>query len=236
MIEILPIAEALDLMSSEAFLHSWGDGSTVRDSLAVKRTEADYPQLREHIRRHGIRTPALIEVTDSGYRRLLEGHHRIAAAVDLGFETVPVTTDERLYRHIEEMRWLVLSHDDLADDALEPLKAEAAAGLAVGLHDATGWPLIEVGPSEGHGLHYMVRHPSGQLMDVDGLHEARHVAVDFDWYADSSVTFAEARRDEVLARYREELDEPVPMALMPAVATAVLRRHGMARNPRQDAA
>ncbi|MFE3484793.1 ParB N-terminal domain-containing protein [Streptomyces griseus] len=229
MIENLPIAEALDLMSSEAFLHSWGNGITVQDSLAVKRADADYPQLREHIRQHGIRTPVLIEVTDSGYRRLLEGHHRIAAAVDLGIETVPATTDERLYRHIDEMRWLLLSRDDLADDALEPLKAEAAAGLAVGLHDTTGWPLTEVWSREGFPLHYMVRHPSGRLMDVEGLHEERHVAIDFDWYANSSVTFTEVCRDEVLVRYREELDEPVPMALMPAVAAAVLRRHEVSR-------
>ncbi|MFH9236103.1 ParB N-terminal domain-containing protein [Streptomyces globisporus] len=236
MLEYLLTTEVLGFMSSEAFLHSWGDGATVQDSLIVKRADAGYPQLRENIRQHGIRTPALIEVTDSGYRRLLEGHHRVAAAVDLGIETVPVTTDERLYRHIDEMSWLLLSHDDLADDALEPLKAEAAAGLAVGLHDATGWPLIEVGSSEGRGLHYMVRHPSGQVMDAEGLHQEQHVAIDFDYYADSSVTFTEARRDEVLVRYREEFDEPVPMALMPAVATAVLRRYGMARDSHQAAA
>lgn len=236
MLENLPTTEVLGFMSSEAFLHSWGDGSTVQDSLTVKRADADYPQLRENIRQHGIRTPVLIEVTDSGYRRLLEGHHRIAAAVDLGLGTVPVTTDERLYRHIDEMRWLLLSHDDLADDALEPLKAEAAAGLAVGLHDATGWPLIEVGSSEGGALHYMVRHPSGQLMDIEGLHQEQHVAIDFDYYADSSVTFTEMRGEEVLVRYRKELDEPVPMALMPAVAAAVLRRYEVVHGSRQAAA
>ncbi|MER6602551.1 ParB N-terminal domain-containing protein [Streptomyces parvus] len=236
MLENLPTTEVLGFMSSEAFLHSWGDGATVQDSVTVKRTDTDYPQLREHIRQHGIRTPVLIEVTDSGYRRLLEGHHRIAAAVDLGIETIPVTTDEHLYRHIDEMSWLLLSRDGLADDALEPLKAEAAAGLAVGLHDATGWPLIEVGSSQGRGLHYMVRHPSGQLMDVEGPHKEQHVAIDFDYYADSSVTFTEAHREEVLVRYREEFDEPVPMALMPAVATAVLRRYGMARDSSQAAA
>lgn len=53
--------------------------------------------------------------------------------------------------------------------------------LAIALHDATGWPIVAItdhhnvhGDRAGGGsaLHWTVRHPSGRLLDVDGLHDA----------------------------------------------------------------
>ncbi|MDX3759332.1 ParB N-terminal domain-containing protein [Streptomyces sp. AK02-04a] len=85
MIGIIPTAEALTLMSPDAEPE---DGTDVADVLDHKRQSPHYPQLLEEIRRDGITVPVVIDYSGP-FGELLEGHHRIAAAVDLGLPSVP---------------------------------------------------------------------------------------------------------------------------------------------------
>jgi ParB-like chromosome segregation protein Spo0J len=84
-IGLIPTAEALTLMSPDADPE---EGTDVADVLDRKRKSPHYPRLLEDIRRDGITIPVVI---DHGglYPELTEGHHRIAAAVDLGLPAVP---------------------------------------------------------------------------------------------------------------------------------------------------
>lgn len=85
MIGIIPIAEALTLMSPDAEPE---DGTDVADVLDRKRQSPHYPALLEEIRQNGITVPVVIDYSGT-FGELLEGHHRIAAAVDLGLLSVP---------------------------------------------------------------------------------------------------------------------------------------------------
>ncbi|AVR56792.1 ParB-like nuclease domain protein [Microbacterium phage Elva] len=57
--------------------------------LDVKREDSHYPDVLASIREHGFIRPLNADL-DKGYLQLSDGHHRIAAAVDLGMECVPV--------------------------------------------------------------------------------------------------------------------------------------------------
>lgn len=85
MIGLMPLAEALTLMSPDADLDH---GTDVADVLGDKRKSPGYPALLEAIRRDGITVPVYIQPCGQ-YPSLEDGHHRIAAAVDLGLEVVP---------------------------------------------------------------------------------------------------------------------------------------------------
>jgi ParB-like chromosome segregation protein Spo0J len=84
-IGIIPIVDALTLMSPDAEPE---DGTDVADVLDRKRQSPHYPQLLEEIRQNGITIPVVIDYSGT-FGELLEGHHRIAAAVDLGLPSVP---------------------------------------------------------------------------------------------------------------------------------------------------
>lgn len=65
--------------------------STVRDVLEIKRSDSHYGDLIDSIRHHGIGLPILIYG-----REVHNGHHRIAAAFDLGLREVPYTNDSSI--------------------------------------------------------------------------------------------------------------------------------------------
>ncbi|TQF03911.1 hypothetical protein E6W39_18840 [Kitasatospora acidiphila] len=65
--------------------------STVRDVLEIKRDDSHYADLMDSIRHHGIGLPILIYG-----REVHNGHHRIAAAFDLGLEEIPWTNDSSI--------------------------------------------------------------------------------------------------------------------------------------------
>ena len=65
--------------------------------------------------------------------------------------------------------------------------------LAIAIHDATGWPIVAItdhhnvhGGRAGGGsaMHWTVLHPSGRLMDVDGLHDPARLVERYDGDAD----------------------------------------------------
>jgi hypothetical protein len=65
------------------------DGFTVGDTIAIKRGTPYYPGLLAEIARDGITVPVIIQHDESGTPWLMDGHHRVTAAVDLGLPTVP---------------------------------------------------------------------------------------------------------------------------------------------------
>lgn len=66
-------------------------GATVGDTLPVKRRTAYYPRLLTDIARDGITVPIIIQRDENGAPWLMDGHHRVAAAVALDLPTVPWT-------------------------------------------------------------------------------------------------------------------------------------------------
>jgi hypothetical protein len=84
---LMPLADILRLDSPDA---AWEEGAyTVGDTLAAKRASAAYPRILASVREHGITVP--VWIVDGELR---EGHHRVAAAVDLGLDVLPWSSVE----------------------------------------------------------------------------------------------------------------------------------------------
>lgn len=219
--DTITVTDALDIASNEALLRGLGDTGTVQDAIDTKRTSPHFQDLVDSIRRDGITTPILIRVRD-GNRYLVEGHHRITAAAELGLTAVPYTTDGALVTRIERMQWK-LTFGVINDAAVEAFTRGGCAALAIAIHDTTGWPIVEVGHCDGLGMHSMVRTPDGRLLDINGPQNQDDVADDYEFYADNSVvTFTDMPRDAVWACYRDECGEPVPMEVAATFVTPVL--------------
>lgn len=219
MLGTIPVREALTLLSNEALMSDLG--STVEDAAAAKRTSPHYRDLLDSVRRDGITTPVHIRTSQHG-RFLVEGHHRITAALDAGLTAVPWTDDPTLADRIETMAW-TLTPGRVTPAAVEAFTRGACAGLALAVHDATGWPIIEVGHCDGLPLHFMVRHPDGRLFDIRGAHTDDEVRDEWEFDADDGhATLAEATRAGVLDCYRVDCGEPVPMDLVRTFVPAVL--------------
>ena len=222
MLGSIPVREALTLLSNEVLLCGLGDTYTVHDALTTKRTSAHYQDLLDDIRQHGVTTPIHIRTSRHG-RFLVEGHHRITAALDAGLTHIPWTDDPTLADRIESMPWK-LTPATITPTAVEAFTRDACAGLAIALHDTTGWPIVEVGHCDGLPLHFMVRHPDGRLVDVRGTHDDADVSSEWEFDADDGiVTLAEAARGDVLTCYLVDCGEPVPMDLARTFAPALLR-------------
>jgi hypothetical protein len=210
------------MLSGEVAVRALGDTGTVHDALDDKRSSPHYQDLLADIRRRGIITPVLIRYTSGGNRSLIEGHHRITVAVDAGLACVPWTDDPGLVERIEGMRWQ-LTPGVITAEAVDAFVCDACAGLALALHDETGWPLIEVGSCDGLPIRHMVRRPDGLLLDIRGAHDDADVADEFEFDADDGVvTFTEVTRDHVWACYRDDCGEPVPMEIARTFVPAVL--------------
>jgi ParB-like chromosome segregation protein Spo0J len=84
-IGIIDTTEVLAMLSPDV---DPDEGTDVADVLPRKRQSPHYPSLLAEIRRDGITVPVVIDFTGR-YPELLEGHHRVAAAVDAGLSTIP---------------------------------------------------------------------------------------------------------------------------------------------------
>lgn len=85
------------------------DALYVRDVLNHKRTSAHYASLLDEIRQDGIALPVMIR-TYLGQPWLVDGHHRIAAAIDLGIGQViwsdlPVELEDRPHNPMLRGGW-----------------------------------------------------------------------------------------------------------------------------------
>lgn len=109
------------------------------------------------------------------------------------------------------------------------------AALAIALHDATGWPLVAITDADnshdghigmgGSAMHWTVRHPGGQLLDVLGLHDADELVAEYDAEADDGQAAAAlAPRSYAIEEYVDARGEPYPLELAASFVDAVLAR------------
>lgn len=221
MLGTIPVTDILDMLTPD--YEETSDALYVRDVLDHKRTSPHYAALLDGIRTDGITIPVVIRA-QNGTPWLEDGHHRIAAAIDAGLTAVPFTDDHALVSRIESMQWK-LAPAALTPAAIEAFTRGACGGLAIALHDATGWPLIEVGHCDGLPLHFMVRHPDGHLVDIRGRHTDDDIRDEWEFDADDGVvTLTVVTRDNVMNCYLTDCGEPVPMELAHTFAPAVLAR------------
>ena len=97
MLGIIAIETVLDMLTPDD--DDTPDALYVRDVLDHKRTSAHYPELLDEIRADGIALPIMIR-TRHGQPWLVDGHHRVAAALDAGmthlvWSDLPVELEDR---------------------------------------------------------------------------------------------------------------------------------------------
>ena len=107
--------------------------------------------------------------------------------------------------------------------AKRAFKHGACGALAIALHDATGWPLVAITDAHnvydgeaggGSALHWTVQAPNGQLLDIDGLHNAQDLVAEYDSQADDGQAAAGiSSRADAWEWYVESQGEPVPLTL-----------------------
>jgi hypothetical protein len=117
-------------------------------------------------------------------------------------------------------------------------KYGACGALAIALHDATGWPVVAITDSHnvedgraggGSALHWTVKHPSGKLLDIDGLHDPADLVSEYAGEADNGEAAAGvSSRADVVEWYVESQGEPIPVSLANTFVDAVL---ALARRP-----
>lgn len=83
------------------------------------------------------------------------------------------------------------------DGAAEYVFTTGGCGaLAIALHDATGWPIYAITDHHnvhsgkaggGSAIHWTVQHPSGRLLDIDGLHDASELVERYHGEADDGM-------------------------------------------------
>lgn len=51
------------------------------------------PELREDIKKNGLKNPLIVVLNKDGSYQLLDGHHRLRICAELGYKTVPCVFD-----------------------------------------------------------------------------------------------------------------------------------------------
>ena len=97
MLGIIPVADVLDMFTPDD--DETPDCYAVRDVLDHKRRSPHYAGLVDEIRRDVMALPVMIR-TFNGQPWLVDGHHRVAAALDLGmthlvWSDLPVELEDR---------------------------------------------------------------------------------------------------------------------------------------------
>ncbi|MFF4791853.1 ParB/Srx family N-terminal domain-containing protein [Streptomyces sp. NPDC001276] len=107
MLGTIPTVDVLDMLTPDD--DDTIDAICVRDVLNHKRTSEHYARLLEEIRADGMALPIMIR-TFEGRPWLVDGHHRVAAAVDLGITTLvwsdlPMELEYRPYNQMLNGGW-----------------------------------------------------------------------------------------------------------------------------------
>ncbi len=107
----------------------------------------------------------------------------------------------------------------------------ASGALAVAIHDELDWPVYAVTLRSAVGspsgtpsvLHWVVQHPDGAYVDVDGLHEEARL---IERYTDRDAVARVERssRSEAWRHYSDEHGAPISLDLTATFVAAVLRR------------
>lgn len=99
MLGIIPIETVLDMLTPDD--DDTPDALYVRDVLPHKRRSPHYADLLDEIRADGMALPIMIR-TSEGRPWLVDGHHRVAAALHLGmthlvWSDLPVELEDQPY-------------------------------------------------------------------------------------------------------------------------------------------
>lgn len=107
MLGIIATAEVLAMLTPDD--DDTPDALHVSDVLDHKRTSEHYPHLLDQIRADGIALPIMIR-TFNGQPWLVDGHHRVAAAIDLGithlvWSDLPMELEDRPFNPMLRGSW-----------------------------------------------------------------------------------------------------------------------------------
>lgn len=107
MLGLIPVADILTMLTVDD--DETTDCLHVADILTHKRQSGHYPDLLEEIRDHGIDLPILIR-TFQGRPWLADGHHRVAAPIDLGmthlvWSDLPLDAEDRPLNPMMRTDW-----------------------------------------------------------------------------------------------------------------------------------
>lgn len=107
MLGTIPVTEVLDMLTPDD--DETPDCLHVRDVLDHKRQSEHYAGLLDEIRADGMALPIMIR-TFHGQPWLVDGHHRVAAALDLGmthlvWSDLPVELEDRPYNSMLRGNW-----------------------------------------------------------------------------------------------------------------------------------
>jgi ParB-like chromosome segregation protein Spo0J len=107
MLGIIPVTDVLDMATPDD--DDTTDCYTVRDILDHKRRSEHYAGLLDEIRRDGIALPIMIR-TYRGEPWLVDCHHRVAAAIDLGithlvWSDLPLEVEDRPHNRVMRDDW-----------------------------------------------------------------------------------------------------------------------------------
>lgn len=125
--------------------------------------------------------------------------------------------------------------------ALHAFKYGACGALAIALHDAKGWPIVAITDAHnvddgeaggGSALHWTVRHPSGKLLDIDGLHDAEDLVSEYSADADEGEAAAgRSSREDCWEWYGEAQGSPVSIELAATFIEPLLNRIRAQKKP-----
>lgn len=107
MLGLIPVTDVLGMLTPDD--DDTPDALYVADVLDHKRTSAHYAELLDEIRAAGIALPIMIR-TYNGQPWLVDGHHRVAAALDLGithlvWSDLPVELEDRPFNPMMRGPW-----------------------------------------------------------------------------------------------------------------------------------
>lgn len=107
MLGYIAVADVLGMLTPDD--DDTPDALYVRDVLDHKRTSEHYPELLEEIRAEGIALPVMIR-TYRGRPWLVDGHHRVAAALDAGithlvWSDLPLEVEDRPFNPMLRGEW-----------------------------------------------------------------------------------------------------------------------------------
>jgi hypothetical protein len=107
MLGMIAVADVLDMLTPDD--DDRDDCLYVRDVLPRKRTSEHYARLLEEIRADGMALPIMIR-TSHGQPWLVDGHHRVAAALDLGithlvWTDLPLEIEDHPYNPMMRGSW-----------------------------------------------------------------------------------------------------------------------------------
>ncbi|WP_329472714.1 ParB/Srx family N-terminal domain-containing protein [Streptomyces sp. NBC_01723] len=107
MLGIIAVADVLDMLTPDD--DDTPDCLYVRDVLPHKRTSEHYADLLDEIRADGIALPIMIR-TLNGRPWLVDGHHRVAAALDAGlthlvWSDLPLEIEDHQFNYAMRDDW-----------------------------------------------------------------------------------------------------------------------------------